>query len=90
MDPLTGDALISAGGNLLGGALGNKGGDGFSTKNYKAQKQFAQNSIRWKVKDAKFAGIHPLFAMGANPASFTPSAPTPRLDRDWETITTRV
>ena len=73
MDPITGAALIGAGGNLLSGALGGSKGDGFSTKNYKAQLQFAQNSIRWRKDDAKASGIHPLFALGANPASFSPS-----------------
>lgn len=29
-------------------------------------KEFAQKGIRWKVADAKAAGIHPLYAMGAS------------------------
>lgn len=40
--------------------------------NYLAQKEFAQNGIRWKVDDAKAAGIHPLFALGANTSGFAP------------------
>ncbi len=36
------------------------------------QKEFAQNSIRWRVADAKAAGIHPLYALGASSASFSP------------------
>lgn len=39
---------------------------------YSQQKEFAQNGIRWKVEDANRAGIHPLAALGAMPASFTP------------------
>lgn len=38
------------------------------------QKTFAKNAIQWKVKDATKAGIHPLYALGANTVSFSPSA----------------
>lgn len=36
------------------------------------QKEFAQNGIRWKVADAKAAGLHPLAAIGAAGASYSP------------------
>lgn len=36
------------------------------------QREFAQNSIRWRVEDAKRAGIHPLAALGASGASYSP------------------
>lgn len=36
------------------------------------QKEFAQNGIQWKVEDAKKAGIHPLYALGANTMSYSP------------------
>jgi len=42
-------------------------------KNYEAQKEFAQNGLRWKVADANAAGIHPVYAMGAQPMNFAPS-----------------
>lgn len=42
--------------------------------NYEHQKEFAQNGIRWRVADAKAAGLHPLAALGAQGASYTPSA----------------
>ena len=42
--------------------------------NYNAQKEFAQNGIRWKVQDAKAAGLHPLAALGAQTSGYTPSA----------------
>lgn len=78
MDPLIGGALISAGSNLLGGFLGERGADArneanlaFAQKQLEMQREFAQNGIRWKVADAQAAGIHPLFAMGAPP--FNPS-----------------
>lgn len=41
--------------------------------NYRAQKEFAQNGIRWRVEDAKAAGLHPLAALGASPLGFSPS-----------------
>lgn len=38
----------------------------------KLQREFAQNGIQWRVADAKKAGIHPLYALGANTATYTP------------------
>lgn len=66
-------ALIGAGSSLIGGLLGNKSAKDAAKANLKAQKQFAQNGIQWKVKDAQKAGIHPLYALGAQTTSFTPS-----------------
>lgn len=75
MDPIVTSSLISAGSNLLGGLLGGKKDNSakIAAQNYAMQKEFAQNGIRWKVADAKAAGIHPLAALGANTLSFTPS-----------------
>lgn len=36
------------------------------------QREFAQHGIRWRVEDAKAAGLHPLSALGAAGASYTP------------------
>lgn len=36
------------------------------------QKEFAQQGIQWKVADAKAAGVHPLYALGAQTHSFSP------------------
>lgn len=38
------------------------------------QREFAQHGIRWRVEDAKAAGLHPLFALGGGGASYTPMA----------------
>lgn len=65
--------IAGAVGNVVGGVLGNKSEESTAQANYAAQKEFAQNGIRWKVADAKAAGIHPLAALGANNASFSPS-----------------
>lgn len=71
--------MISAGGRVLGGFLdrdtANKNRDQeyrLAQQNMAMQKQFAQEGIRWKVADAKEAGIHPLYALGANTTSFSP------------------
>lgn len=36
------------------------------------QKEYAQNGIQWRVADAKKAGLHPLYALGANTPTYTP------------------
>lgn len=68
-------AAIGAGGALLGGKISNKNNARLQNemwnRNYQAQKEFAQNSIQWRVQDAKKAGIHPLYAMGNTPG-YTP------------------
>lgn len=73
------ESLIGAGSSLLGGILsGNQ-----SEKNAEMQarerqqdrelqKEFAQNSIRWKSADALAAGISPYYALGAPTASYSP------------------
>lgn len=38
------------------------------------QKEFAKEGIRWRVADAKAAGIHPIYALGASGATYTPSS----------------
>ena len=39
--------------------------------NERLQKEFAQQGIRWRVEDARAAGIHPLAALGAQTQSFS-------------------
>lgn len=41
-------------------------------QNISQQREFAQKSIRWRVKDAKAAGIHPLAALGAAGSQYQP------------------
>lgn len=72
-------ALIGAGASLLGGLLGKSSADDareaserMAAQNIALQKEFAQNGIRWRVEDAKAAGIHPIYALGSSGASFTP------------------
>lgn len=68
MNPVVAGSLIGAGGNLLGGLLGSSD----AHKNRRMQKEFAQYGIRWRVEDAKAAGLHPLYALGAQIPSFSP------------------
>lgn len=60
--------LASLAGSALGAATSLFG----ANKDRKMQKEFAQNGVQWKVADAEKAGVHPLFALGANTASFSP------------------
>lgn len=66
--------IAGAAGSVVGGLLGNAASAQASQQNYQAQKEFAQNGIRWRVADAKAAGLHPLAALGASTPSYTPSA----------------
>jgi len=69
--PLIG-GLISAASSFLGGQSAQRSQEKMAAENIALQKQFAQEGIRWKVADAKAAGIHPLYALGANTTSFSP------------------
>lgn len=80
MDPLTGSLLFASGSSLLSG-LGSwlngrenrKAQQRANTQNYNAQKEFYQNSVRWRVADSLAAGVNPLYGLGADSASFSPS-----------------
>lgn len=41
-------------------------------RNEALQREFAKHGIRWRVEDAKAAGINPLVALGAGTTSFAP------------------
>lgn len=78
---ILGGAGISAGANLIGSAInGIMAGQSFDfqremwDKNYNAQKEFAQNSMQWRVADARAAGLHPLAALGQMGSSYTPTS----------------
>lgn len=74
-------ALIGAGASLLGGVLSNKANEKANKQAQEnalrqeaLQKEFAQSGIQWKVQDAEKAGIHPLYALGANTVSYSPTS----------------
>lgn len=68
MDPLSIGAAVAA--PIIGGLFQRKA----NKDNENLQREFAQNGIRWKVEDAKAAGLHPLYALGGMGATATPSA----------------
>lgn len=80
MDPLTGSLLFAAGSSLIGG-IGNwlngkanrRAQQSANSQNYQAQKEFYQNSVGWRVADSKRAGVNPIYGLGADSTSFTPS-----------------
>jgi len=63
---------VGAGIGLIGGALSNIFNKKQADRGYAQQKEALQHSIRWRVADAKAAGIHPLYAMGAPSLNMTP------------------
>lgn len=70
-----GSALVGAAGKIAGGLLGNASRSNPTDHywdNAALQKEFAKNGIRWKVADAKAAGLHPLAALGAQTTAYTP------------------
>lgn len=67
-------AALTAGGALLGGRRSQKSAEDQQASNLAAQKEFAQSGIQWKVEDAKKAGVHPLYALGAPTQGFAPMA----------------
>lgn len=71
IDPVTGAAIISAGTSLAGGLLGRDSAEKAARQSYKHQKEFAQNSVAWRVADAARSGINPYFALGAPTMSFS-------------------
>ena len=71
--------ILSGVGNIASGILGYSGAkeqnriaQENARQNIELQKDFALNGIKWKVQDAKDAGIHPLYALGASTHSFSP------------------
>lgn len=65
-------SIISAGAGLLGGMMSASASKSAARKQVQLQREFAQNGIRWKVVDAKAAGLHPLAALGAQTTSYQP------------------
>lgn len=66
--------LLGGVGSIVGAGMSGANAAAINQANYEHQKEFAQNGIRWRVADAKAAGLHPLAALGAQTSSYTPSA----------------
>lgn len=59
---------------LVGDLVGAASQRSANRENRLMQEKFASQGIRMRVEDAKAAGLHPLFALGANVPSYSPSA----------------
>lgn len=69
------DSLLAAGGKIADLIIGSKNASAnrdLQAKQMNMQEQFAKSGIQWKVEDAKAAGVHPLFALGAQTHSYAP------------------
>lgn len=67
-------SLISGALSLGAGLLQRNDSKKAQQQEYERQKEFAKSGIQWKVEDAKAAGIHPLYAIGANTTSYAPQS----------------
>lgn len=73
MDPSAAIAAGSALGNVAGAVISSRETRRASERNEAMQMRFAKEGIRWKVEDAKRAGISPEYALGASTMSFSPT-----------------
>jgi len=67
-------AAASAAAPIVGSIVSNIFSKKAGKKEYKRQKEFAQNSVAWRVADAERSGIHPLFAMGMQGMNYSPQS----------------
>lgn len=79
LSSITGGDWLGAGSSLIGGLIGRKGSNKDRTANNAnmaadraQQREFAKMGVRWKVQDAKAAGLHPLAALGISTSSSSP------------------
>lgn len=68
--PLVGN-FIDLAGNLIGASMNANASAQANAQNIAMAREFAQNGVRWRVEDARAAGLSPLAALGMH----TPSAP---------------
>lgn len=67
-----GAAVIGAGLQFAGARSANNATRDIANQNANLQREFALKGIRWRVEDAKAAGIHPLYALGASVPTYSP------------------
>lgn len=79
-------SAVSAGSGIVGPLVGAQENENVRHQNeslyydnWARQKEFAQSGIQWRVQDAQAAGLHPLFALGAQ---VTPGQPVHAFTRE--------
>lgn len=65
-------SIAGAIGSVIGAGIDAWSSQSNAKRNIKLQKEFAKTGIQWKAEDARKAGIHPLYALGAQTHSFSP------------------
>lgn len=65
-------SFLGGASDLFGGIFGGKSSKKIAKENLRLQKEAFYNGITHRVADAKNAGVHPLFALGANVNSPAP------------------
>lgn len=63
-------------GSIIGSAIGGITSLFGQNQQMAAQKEFAKKGIQWRAEDARKAGIHPLAALGAQTAQYSPVGDT--------------
>lgn len=73
-----GSSLLSGIGGLFGGKSSAAKQEELAWKqhewNLNAQREFAMNGLQYRAYDAKMAGLHPLYAVGANLPTYSPTS----------------
>lgn len=69
---IDGGSWLKAGGELFGTIFGAREAEQMNNRNMHEQERYAQNALQWRTNDAVAAGLHPIYAMGANLPSFAP------------------
>lgn len=79
MIPFVGETLLGGGSEIVGSYLDGEARrragqreNRIRAEDVALQREFAQNSVRWRVEDAKQAGIAPLAALGMQGSSYQP------------------
>lgn len=65
--------VISSVAGLVGASKDRSAAKQAATVDYQREKEFAQNSLSWRVSDAIASGLHPLVGAGINPAQYSGS-----------------
>lgn len=74
IDPIIAGALITAAAGIGGGLFQSSAQQRITDQQLAAQREALQQGIRWRTEDARAAGLHPLFALGANIQAPSPMA----------------